>query len=110
VALALDFYGRTPKAVKLNGDHDDAVVDMNFGDKRAIVHASYKSESRRDVTFMRDRRTIYRWNVMDMDLKTDNPLIEECKDFMKYLQYDVEPKASASLGMKVVKLVGGMLP
>jgi predicted dehydrogenase len=111
VALALDFYGHVATAVALKGDSEDAVVDIRFSTGTARIHASYKSEhQRREVSFMRDRKTIYRWNVISADYNIDNPLMNECERFVDYLQNDVAPKTDALLGLEVTKLVGGMLP
>lgn len=111
VALALDFFGHVPTAVELKGDSEDAVIDIGFLTETARIYASYKSEyQRRDVSFMRNKKTIYRWDVISMDNNIDNPLINECKQFVDYLQNDVEPKTGALLGLKVTKLIGGIIP
>jgi UDP-2-acetamido-3-amino-2,3-dideoxy-glucuronate N-acetyltransferase len=111
VALSLDFYEQNPTTLSLEGDADDAVIDISFPDGKARIYASYRSESpQRDVLFIRERETICRWDINNIDYHTDNPLKNECKHFVDYLQNDVEPKTDALLGLKVAKLVGGVLP
>lgn len=111
VALALDFYGEDAASVALSGDDEDAVVDITFPSGSATIHASYKSESqRRDVLFMREKKLICSWNALRSSYKTDSPLVNECKHFIDCIQCDVKPRADALLGLKVAKLVEGMLP
>jgi len=110
-ALALDFYKQNPTDVKIEGNDDDAIINIDFGNKKAKVHASRKSKSqKREVLFMEDEKIIYYWDTLKMNYEIDNPLMNECRHFINCLKTNSNPKTDGLLGLKTTKLILGESP
>lgn len=111
VALVLDFYNENPTNVKIEGNDDSAIISIGFGNKKAEVHASRISKSkRREVIFMKGKKVIYRWNILKMNYEIDNPLLNECRHFIKCLKTNSNPQTNGLMALKTTKLIMGELP
>jgi len=110
VALALDFYDENPTDVKVEGNDDSGIISIDFGNKKAEVHASRVSKSKkREVIFMEDGKVIYHWDILKINHENDNPLLNECKHFVECLKTNSTPRTNGLVGLKTTKLIMGEL-
>jgi len=111
VALALDLYNENPIATKIEGNDDDAVIGMNFSNKKADVYASRKAKSqKREIIFIEDEKILYEWDVLKINYEVDNPLLNECRHFVDCLKTNSTPKTNGLMGFKTIKLITGEAP